>query len=184
MLDPILVTPPATEPITLAEAKLHLRVDHSEEDTVINGLIAAARIYVEQRCWISLVAQTWKVYLCDWPDSSVMLPRGPVTGITTVKYQTSNGVWVTLASTEYTLQGDIVRLAYNAQWPSTELFGHMPVEIIYTAGAGADQAIKQAMLLLIGHWYENRESAVVTPGATAVKVPFAVDSLLYLYEMR
>ena len=185
MLMPTLVTPPASEPLTVAQAKSHLRVDHTDDDTLITGYIEASRQYVEERCWCSVQAQTWKLLLNDWPHEPLTLPRGPVVSISSVRYQTAINTWVTLASDQYALlQDGRWWLAYDMQWPTTALYGWEPVEITYTAGVGASTALRQAMLLLIGHWYENREAVVVTPGVTAVKVPLAVDSLLYLYELR
>lgn len=189
---PVLVTGPTVEPVTLAEAKLHCRVEHSDDDSLITGLITTARVYVEQRCWISLCTQTWRKYLDEWPGECLALTYPPVSAITGVTYKDDAGNTQTLSSSVYTLTPDnlFFCLAANQDWPTTELWPQWPIAITYTAGYGLAAAVptplKQAMLLLIGHWYENREAVVVSAGVTVSSgaVQMAVDSLLYLYEVR
>ena len=79
-----LVTGPVSEPVDRADAKLHLRVDGTEEDTLIDGLIAAARLNIEAHAAVALIAQTWTWTLDTWPGLVVSLPLGPVTSIVSV----------------------------------------------------------------------------------------------------
>lgn len=58
-----LVTAPGTEPITLTEAKAHLRLEESFDDTTVTALIVAARQYIEKVCWRGLISQTWELSL-------------------------------------------------------------------------------------------------------------------------
>ncbi len=189
---PVLVTGPTVEPVTLAEAKAHCRVDHADDDGLITGLITTARVYVEQRCWISVCTQTWRQYLDGWPGECRALTYPPVTAIMGVTYKDEAGNVLTLSSSVYTLTPDNLCfcLAAKQEWPTAALWPQWPIAITYTAGWGVGAAvptpIKQAMLLLIGHWYENREAVIVSAGVTVSSgaVQMAVDSLLYLYEVR
>ncbi|MCE7982538.1 MAG: hypothetical protein DYG89_15210 [Caldilinea sp. CFX5] len=188
---PVLVTGPTEEPVTLAEAKAHCRVEHTDDDAYITAVITTARVYVEQRCWISLCTQTWRQYLDGWPGDCRALTYPPVTAISNVTYRDYGGNTLTLAAGVYTLTPDNLCfcLAANQAWPTVALWPQWPIAITYTAGwaaAAVPTPLKQAMLLLIGHWYENREAVVVSAGVTVSSgaVQMAVDSLLYLYEVR
>ena len=186
---PTLVTGPTEEPVSLADLKAHLRVEHDDEDEEIFGMGITARMYIEERCWISLCTQTWRQVLDGWPSGPIQLSKGPILGITSVTYRDSDGATQTLSSSVYALlTGGRFALAYNQQWPTAALWGQEPFAITYTAGYGIAEAVpaplKHALKLLVGHYYENREAVVVTQGITALAVPMAVDSLLYLYEVR
>lgn len=63
----ILTDGPAVEPVTLAEAKAHLRVDGTAEDTLIGSLIVTSRLHVEAAMGLALVTQSWSVFLDAWP---------------------------------------------------------------------------------------------------------------------
>lgn len=182
-----LQTSPVSEPVTTAEAKLHLRVDVSDEDTLIASLITAARLWCEQQCGRSFFTQTWRLTLDDWPtDGLIRLPRPPVKSITSVKYYDGSGIQQTLvAGTDY--QSDLdaaparVAPAPNKSWPAVQAGRLSPIEIVYVAGettTGAiDQRVKQAILLLVGHWYKNRE-AVLT-GTVSKEIELAVTNLMF-----
>lgn len=198
-------TPPAAEPLSSAEAKLHLRVDHSTDDTLITALITAAREHVENYISGSLVQQTRAVYLSVWPYSPFRLPCGPVQKIDSVKYTDSDGAEHT-ASTDlyYLTPGGEIALEPYESWPTARLRGPGAIEITYTTGyppqvtvipgegddpdteetdydANIPQAIKQAMLLLIGEWYEQREAAADTK-YTIQTIPWGVKQLLAPYR--
>lgn len=180
---------PSEEPVSLAEAKSHLRVDVSDDDTLIEGLIKAARIYAENATRRALVTQTWQLELDDWPGGDVIeLRRPPLVSVTSVKYVDSNGDSNTFAASNYdvdttTEPGRIV-LGYGKTWPTATLRLMSPIAVVYVAGYGAASAVpqqmKQMMLLLVAHWYENREATIVGAGMLASPVPFAVESLLWL----
>ena len=178
----ILVTPPAVEPITLAEAKAHLRVTASDEDALITALITAARTTCENEIRRSLITQTWELTLDQFPDA-IELPYPPVIGVTSVQYiDATGGTETTLSAASYTLDakcepGWLVP-AYGYEWP-TPRDEINAVTVIYTAGYGASSAVPEAIKawikLHVGHWYANREASVV--GATAVQLPFAAGLL-------
>lgn len=187
---------PSEEPVSLAEAKSHLRVDVSDDDTLIEGLIKAARIYVENATRRALVTQTWQLDLDDWPSAGKMptatdeiaLPRPPLGSVTSVVYVDSDGDSNTFSADDYdvdtvTEPGRIV-LGYGKTWPTATLRPMSPIAVTYVAGYGdaADvpQHVKQMMLMLLAHWYENREATITGAGVVASPVPFAVESLLWL----
>ena len=199
------ITPPAAEPLSTAEAKLHLRVDHASDDTLISALIVAAREHVENYIVGSLVEQTRAVYLSAWPYSPFRLPCGPVQGIDPVKYTDSDGVEHTVSEDLYYLSpGGELCIEPFESWPTARLRGPGAIEITYTPGyepvvtvipgegddpdteetdydANIPQAIKQAMLLLIGEWYEQREAAADTKH-TIQTIPWGVKQLLAPYR--
>lgn len=176
-----LITAPASEPITLAEAKLHLRVDGTDEDALITALIVAARQSAEHITGRSLMPQTWELALDEF-DSAIYLPKPPLVSVTSVKYLDEDGVLQTLDPSAYLLDdySEPAKLmpAYDTCWPSTRCQANA-VTIRYQAGyADAEsvpQEIKSWMLLKIGMLYANRESVAV--GVSVAEVP-QVDRLL------
>lgn len=182
-----LVTPPASEPVTLAEAKTHLRIEHTLDDTYITALIKAARMHAEQICWRGFITQTWELVLDGFPPDTigVILPKGRVASITSVKYIDTNGVEQTLAATVYDLDDDSepgrLLLGYNQDWPSTRDQWDA-VRIRYVVGAAAAaEPVKQAILLLVSQMYEHRTPEVT--GTIVSPVKFAVDALLAPYRL-
>lgn len=183
---------PAATPVSLTEAKAHLRVLHSSDDTYITALIAAATGMLDGRSGIlgrALVTQSWEFRLDSFPHcSKVELPLAPLVSVASVKYIDEAGAEQTMSSSLYvvdtaTFKGQ-VRLAYNENWPETRCEEHA-VRIVFTAGFGAAAAvpmpIKQAMLLMIGHWYLNREAV----SEEALKeVPMAAKYLLAPYRFQ
>lgn len=184
-----LITGPAVEPVTLAQAKLHLRVDMPEDDTLIEGLIIAARQWVEQYCRRALVSQTWELHLDSWPSGAVYLPWPPLVSVTSIKGTDEAGVETTVSASNY--QADTfsvpgrVTLKSTGTWPATTLRpGGCAVRYVAGYGAAADvpQVFKQAILLLVGHLYENREDVIAT-GVTAAAVPMGAKTLLWPYRV-
>lgn len=185
-----LVTPPASEPLDLqSEIKPHLRVDISDDDTYISGLLIAAREYVEEAARRALVTQTWRLSLDDWPDGDeIELPLPPLQSVTSIVYYDEAGDDTTWSTDEYDVDTDSepgrVVLKDNYTWPGVTLRSMNPIQITFVAGYGDNasdvpQKWKQAILLLIGHWYENREP-VVASGAVPKEIPLAVSSLIWL----
>lgn len=182
-------TAPAVEPVTLTEAKAHLRVDTSDDDTYITSLIKAAREWVEHYLDRSLVHTQWAMRVDTFPWE-FELPRPPMAtaGTTTavsVSYTLDTGSTTTLSASEYRVDREAtpgaIRPVYGGTWP-----GHRSDENAVTvtwwggygaAGSDVPQAIRHAILMLCSHWYENRGPTVST-GAVPQEVPFAVQSLL------
>lgn len=185
-----LATAPAAEPFTTDEAKAHLRVDGSDEDTLIDALVVAAREYLELVTSRALVNQTWKAYFSAWPCRGFELPGSPLSSVTLVKYTDTDAAQSTVDGSVYDVDTDAtvgsVKLTEGQAWPSTSLQVNKPIVVEYVSGYGATsatipQALKQAMLLHIGHMFENREQVVV--GTIATDLPFAYDALIETYKV-
>lgn len=164
------------EPVSLAEAKEHLRVTHALDDALIAALITAARQVAENELGRALMTQTWQKTLDQFP-ASIELPYPPVQAIQSVTYLDDSGALTLLAPASYTLDersepGWLVP-AYGYEWPTT-LDSVNAVTITYTAGyadaAAVPAAIKAWINLHVGHLYENRESTV--PGISIAPLPF------------
>jgi uncharacterized phiE125 gp8 family phage protein len=192
------VVGPAAEPVTLAEAKLHCRVDISTDDSLISGLITEAREWAERYTRRALVTQTWRVWFDDFPEvedycppgstsplASLWLPGGKVASISSVQYTAPDGTLTTLAAPNYTLdskghdrQARLVP-AYGLSWPSTRDVPNA-VQVEYVVGYGNAAAvppvIRQAILLHAGWGYEHREATD--------KVPFIESLELKLADFR
>lgn len=186
---------PAIEPITLTEAKTHCRVTGTDDDTYIGTLITAAREWVEDYTGRSLITQT-RTYVLDafpYGDETIVLPRPPLQSVTSVVYVDTAGANQTWDSANYTVDTDRdpggIYLAYGKTWPATRSIRHA-VTITYVAGYGEStdsplstnvpQRIKQAILLIIGEMYSNRE---VSAPVKMESVPFAIEALLTPFRL-
>ena len=178
---------PSVEPVTLDEAKAQCRVDLSDDDALITALIVAAREYLEGLDWRAWMTQTVEYWLDDWPRNFVIdLPRPPVQSVTSIKYYDIHDAEFTFASTNYFVdtitEPARIGLNWNCNWPPESLRAVNAVCVTYVAGWPAQeyfpQRLKQAMLLLIGHWYENREASTV--GAVNRQIELGVKDLLGL----
>lgn len=191
-----LITPPAVEPVDLDEAKSQCRVDGAADNEFLLSLIAQARQTIEDMAHRAFIAQTWRLSLDRWPVCDyISLPRPPLQAVTSVVYTDSAGVATTLGATvanvwtSDTLEVDSdsepgrIYLKYGWSWPTVTLKLANPIQITYVAGYGdepGDVAAvwKRAILLLVGHWYENREATI--SGTIVKEIPLGVQSLIWL----
>lgn len=161
-------TEPASEPITLADAKLWLKVDGTADNNLITALITSARLWVERHCNVGLLPQTITEVWDGWPAGREMeLSVSPLRSVTSIKYLDSNGDEQTLSSANYAY--DIyakpprVQLKYSQTWPT--LYDEInSVSAVYAVGydsaATVPESIKTAMYLAIADSYENRTDYV------------------------
>ena len=187
MLAPVIIAAPAAAPVSLEEAKLHCRVEGDAENTLITGLVSAAVAYLDGYIGIlgrALVTQTWRQDFCRF-GAKMRLPLRPVGSITVVTYFDGNNAEQTLPSSVYDLftdaTGSYMGLKPDQDWPSSY---DRPdaISVTYIAGVAADAVpppIKQAILLMVGHWYANREAV---SEAQMNDVPMAVEALLRPYR--
>lgn len=155
------ITAAATEPVSLADAKLHLRVDHADEDVMIESLITAAREFAEHYTGRALATQTLEMALDSFPGSSgeIELEMPPVATVSSVKYTDTAGVEQTLESSKYALKARSqtpreVALTYGNTWPSTQEVPEA-VRIQYVTGYTAcPAAVKSAILIHVQLSYD------------------------------
>lgn len=178
------ITAPVEKPVSLAEAKAHCRVDFSDDDTLIASLIDAAVSHIdgEGELGRAMITQTW----AQWETQSPGWPRlkiGPFQSLVSVEYYDDDSVLqeATLADFETRLQGDFVicKPKEDREWPTADTRADA-IKITYTAGFGDDAAdvpmgIRHAILMLVAHWYENREA--ISEGRM-VPTPMAVEALI------
>jgi uncharacterized phiE125 gp8 family phage protein len=194
----VLVSVPALEPVTTAEAKTHLNVSGSSQDTYIDTLIKSARIQVENYLNRKLITQSWKVYYNCWshvlpiPFGNLQIAGaspGPASPV--VKYYDGAGSQQTLTESTYywvvTTEdpGKIVR-KYDANYPVLQDGRPDAIEIAFTCGYGTTAAsvpepIKHAMKLLITNFYEHRGDVVV--GTNVGKIPDYITDLIHSYKL-
>ncbi len=137
-METVLITAPQNYPVTLAEAKAHMNIAVSDDDTYIRSLIATATDRAEQFTRRRLITQTWKAFFDEWPDEYFDLPFGQLQSVTAVKYKDSNGDESTLSTDDYivntvSLRGRVV-LGYGKSWPSTTLYPSNPISVEFVCG--------------------------------------------------
>ena len=180
--------PPAVEPVTLAEAKAHLRLDAADEDALVLALIRAAREYLEAATGLCLIARPLRLYLDDWPETRVIgIARGPVQTIETVTVYDLAGLPVEADLAGYVLDGAArpARLVLP-QRPETARAVN-GIEIDFTAGfgeSGADvpDGLKRALLLHVAAMFELR--GMLAPADQPGTVPAGYDRLVAPYRLR
>ena len=180
------ITPPATEPITLAEMKLHSRIDVDEDDALINTLITAARMQIEQMASHRLITQTLALSIDDFPDSGILYLEGPVQSVSSIQYYDLDGALQTwdneLYQVDITANPARVMPAYDETWPDY-LDDYNSIVVTYIAGYGNAAAvpaiIKQAIKMLVAHWYNQRETVGEVQG---YETPYAVDNIVKMFS--
>jgi uncharacterized phiE125 gp8 family phage protein len=198
----LLITAPTLNPVTDAEVWNHLRLNLSgspaqpstREKATADQMTAAAISYLDGRDGIlgrALMPQTWELQLDRFPSpEEILLPLSPVISIDSIKYTDVDGVEQTFSASKYSLSLETnwrprVILGYDQAWPGTRSVQEA-VRVRFQAGyasgnspedtTGLPSTLKQALLLLIGHMFENRE-AVVT-GLTVAELPMGIRMLL------
>lgn len=185
-----LVTPPAEEPVSLADAKLHLRVDISDDDALITALISAARQAAEMLTGRQIATARWKLVLDSFPGPSLMasfassragdpfslpgyailLPKSPLASVVSIQYLDMSGSWQTMPATDYTVDAACeparITPVFGKIWPiSLPQIGAVAVtfDAGYGSAASVPEGIKAWMKLRIDSLYNHRgETAVVT----------------------
>lgn len=180
-------TAPAIEPVTLSEAKLHLRVDHTADDSLITALIVAAREQAEAFTSRAFIEQTITLKFDAFPEY-FRLPRPPLVSVTSIAYLDSAGASQTISNTLYRVDAQSepgrVTVAYGQSWPAThDVTG--AVTVVYKAGYSATSAsvpasIKHAILMMVESLYENRGDIMV--GLSVQEMPQTSKTLLFAYR--
>ncbi len=178
-----LKTPPTLLAVSLADAKVHCKVEVDDDNALIELYIAAATEVAEQRVGRSLMPQTWLKTLDAFPAAAILLPNIPVASVVSVKYTNPMGAEVTLDAAAYELYADDdfaaaeLLPAHGTRWPETRS-QKGAVRVEYTAGYSTPTAVPNAIrswiLLQVGAMYQNRE---LEGGVQTFALGFA-DSLL------
>lgn len=139
-----LVSAPTGQLVSLAEAKAHLRVDHTADDGYIQALIFSAVSHAEDITRRKFLTQTWDVSFDDWPADYFPLPFGNLQSVTSVRYKDEEGVEYTVDAADYIVSDSEpgrVLLAYNSTWPTGTLYPSDPITIRIVCGYG-DHALQ------------------------------------------
>lgn len=159
-------TGPEVAPVSLTEAKLHLRVEHDLEDAYIGQLVDAGREYIERQWGLALVTQTHKALLDTWPAGGLKLRPHPVASLVSVKsWDGSAFSALTLSDFQLITGRPALVVLADGVSPPVPARTRQAFEVRFTTGfgdteEGVPSAIKQAILLLVAHWFENREASV------------------------
>jgi uncharacterized phiE125 gp8 family phage protein len=181
-MTPLALTPPAQEPVSLAEARAFLRLDQTEEDDLLTTLITAARLMVEAASGRLLVDQAWRIVLDRWPDGGeIRLPLSPIGAVTAARVYDALGVAQPVAATA-------LELDRAADPPVLRIVGEVPeigrlrgaIEIDLVAGFGptaqsVPALLRQAVLRLAARWFEHRGDVV---GRDAEALPTEIMALI------
>ena len=182
------ITKPTAEPMALAEVKNHLRVEHTDDDSVIIAIMLAAREYVETYLDQTLIVTQYKMTLDLFP-LHIELPKSPLSTVSgydsvILTYKTNSQITTTLSSSDYRIDASavpaVLRTNYGESWPA-HLADYNSIEVEFWAGncssgTNVPRVIRHAMLMLITHLYENRSSVQV--GTVATVVPDSMRMLL------
>jgi len=188
MYDLILLTAPTIEPVTLQEAKRHLTIEHNNDDTLIkNLLIPAATQAAELRTHRAIITSSWTLTLDCFPDGScgIAIPKGQFQSLDTITHYDADltSTSMTPASTVYELGSEDYKIITPVSgWDSTAV----KVVITFTAGYGATVAtvpegLRQAILIMVAHYYEQRE--FVSSGMPVHLIPESADVMFLNYRL-
>lgn len=162
------VTAPAASPISLAEAKEQMRVEGTDEDVIIQRLIDAAIAFVDVQGVLgrAMITQTWGQWLLPNPPMTVSLMLGPVQSVSAIRYYDVDGVLQTATLADFNVFGTPNKITVSPKtgkaWPTTQTRDDA-IQIQYVIGYGATsaevpQTVRHALMMLVAHWYENREA--------------------------
>lgn len=165
--DLILETPPAASPVLLAEVQAYLRLEEEAEIPVLERLVQAAATAVERHCRRALMRQGFVYRLPRWPVSAVRLPRPPLVSVDDVSVQQADGVWQSVAPTDY-LADPLAEPGLLIPTAGVAVQRHRGVRVRYTAGYGEDwnkvpQPLRQAVIMAASHWFDHRDQADALP---------------------
>lgn len=182
----ILLLPPANEPLSLAEEKAFLRVAHADDDAVIASLIGAARHHVEALTRCVLLTQSWRLVLDAWPRDGRLAPRiGPLRALAAARVFDGGGHADDIDVESFVVDGAagvIAAPGWALPAPGRRVAG---IELDVICGFGADAAdvpedLRQALRLLVAHWYDNRGMAAI--GGSVAMLPAGVGALTAPYR--
>lgn len=180
----VIASNPAVEPVTLAEARTHARVDDTADNSLVSALITAARRAAEIYTRRVFITQSWTMYMDQAPTENYLeLPKAPLLGISSIVTYSDADAATTFASSNYyvdliTRPGRVV-LRNGASWPTPSRAANgFVVNFVAgydSTGSGVPADIRQAILMIVSHLYENR-------GDTDAEMPRVAQMLLDPYK--
>lgn len=189
-----LITAPTDYPLTIAEARVHVRQELTDDDLWLDDAIRAATGLVETATNRQLLTATSRLSLDGWPcDGWIDLPRPPLVAVTGITYLDTDGGQQTWAAANYRVSAPAgpkcdrgrIALAYGALWPTVQDVSET-IAITFTHGYGAasdvPRELKQAVKLLVGHWYDNRSAVMV--GTISKEIELAFRALTAPFRSR
>ncbi|MDX2288556.1 MAG: head-tail connector protein [Hyphomicrobiaceae bacterium] len=185
----VLTSGPAAEPISVAEAKAHLRIDGDSEDVLLASLVLTSRLHIEAALGLALITQGWRLVLDRWPKGGdLRIPLRPIAAVSEIRVRDAMGVATEVDADSYIadVESNPPRIvATTAGIPqSGRVAGGIEIDLVAGYGATADAVpapIRHALLLLVAHWYEHRDPVEI--GAPGAAIPDAVSRLLKPYRM-
>ena len=176
-----LVTAPAAEPLSLADAKAFLRVEHGDDDAVITSLVSAARNHVEALTRCALITQTWRLVLDRWPDGGRIAPRiGPLRSLVAVRVFNAAGEANDVDPEIFAIDaaaGALAAPAWSLPVPRRSVAGiELDIEVGYGAPSDVPQRLLHAIRILVAHWYENR--GLIAIGSSVAMMPASVNAMI------
>lgn len=197
-----LYSAPTVEPVTITEVQRHLRITNDDDNLYLSGLVTVARQWAEAFTGRCFVEQTWDEWFSGFPVEKFVLSKMPLVSVTGVYYTDYAEVTTALVEgTDYlvdsnSVPGEVI-LCYGATWPTFTPSVKPPVKIRYVAGYAKSSSgdsppvydyrvnvpkdIKQALLLIVGHLYNNRENTIA--GVGLADIPFGAEYLLWPHRM-
>lgn len=191
------VTGPTQEPVTIEEAKQHMRIEVAADDAMVAAFVMAAREWVEGQTKKVLMTTTYDYYIdWDWPVvggyTQIQFPVNPVQSVTSISYVDDNGATQTLAANKYQTvardESSYIEPAYNVDWPSVRCQPNT-ITVRFTAGylddsvspavANVPWPLRAAVLMMAAHLYENREATTLR---NIKEAPMAVETLITPYR--
>jgi len=183
----ILLTAPAVEPVTLAEMKAYLRVEHDDDDAVIAALTAGSRIHVEAQTRRALITQNWRLSFDAWPqDGRIQIVPAPLQALTAARVYDADGTPSDIDTQNFVPDFGASSLTFAA-WalpaPDRRAAGiELDVSVGYgDAAVDVPEPLRQAIRLLVAHWYENR--GLVAAAGQGALLPATVNALIAPYRV-
>ena len=185
----ILLSGPAVEPISLDDAKAFLKVETADDDDAIAALIAGARVHVEAQTRRALLTQSWRLVRDAWPgDGRIAVVPAPLQALTAARVYTLDGSTQAIDPASFTIDAAAAPavLAFGASPPPApgRMTAGIELDVRVGYGDAADAVpadLRQAIRMLLAHWYENR--GMIAAGGAVALLPRSVAALIAPYRV-
>jgi uncharacterized phiE125 gp8 family phage protein len=180
-----LLVAPAAEPLSVADAKAFLRVEHGDDDSVIAALIAAARSQVEALTRRALIEQSWRLTLDRWPaDGRIRLRMAPLRSVIAARVFDAAGVSSPLNTASFAIDAGGGIVAPRSALPSPGRAGGIEIDLQLGYGpapSDVPELLRHAVRSLVAHWYENRGLSAI--GQSVSLLPGSVGAMIAGYRV-